>query len=351
MHTFPDQSRSAVNGSIVIFRGCWNTAPLVHAFEKFGYTVLEDPSEEQLGQLTKGSVVACITNAHIDIKRPLRALAIKKTINRLGAPVIFWDRDGPSHMGDKAWRIWLLKHVRFMDVYATHTLQDAGKFAEEVLYLPNAAWVERYNLGGATLESLRDRSRYDYDVSFFGRIDPKRYPETKFRAEFVERLKPALDALNLRYFFGDQDTPVAAQRELIQKSVINLSFFAGCDVRYQGGYSGQPFSWGLPERCYGIPACGGFLLSDERTHALDDFVDGEEWAWFANLSDCVEKIRFHVANFDRTRQIAEAAHTRVMKQHCYPHRAEKILRFTLYWKNKQGFIGNPSLAALAETPL
>ncbi len=39
-------------------------------------------------------------------------------------------------------------------------------------------------------------------------------------------------------------------------------------------------SWGLPERCYGIPACGGFLLSDERGHAANDFVVGRELVFF-----------------------------------------------------------------------
>lgn len=336
------------NGGTVVFRNCWNMTALAQAFETLGYAVLENPTDAQLAGLEPGGVVACISNAHIDIKRPWHALAVKKRINRLGAPVIFWDRDGPSHMGDKSWRIWLLKHFSFMDAYATHTLQDAGKFAEEVLYLPNAAWVERYNLGDATLASLRDRSAYEYDVSFFGRIDPRRYPETEFRAAFVEKLKPALDALKLRYFFGDQDLPVAAQRELIQKSIVNLSFFAGCDVRYQGGYHGEPFSWGLPERCYGVPACGGFLLSDERVHALDEFVPGDEWVWFADLGDCVEKIRYHVENFDLTRNIAEAAHRRVMKQHCYTHRAAKLLEFTRYWKCKKGLIPNPALAALGD---
>lgn len=326
------------NGRIVVFRGCWNIAPLVMAFESLGYEVWVDRPDSDLSHLSPGDLVACVSNIHADIKRPFHALSIKKKLNRLGAPFIFWDRDGPSHMGEKSWRIWLLKHMEFMDAYATHTLQDAGKFAEETIYLPNAAWVERYNLRGATLESLRDRSAYRYDVSFFGRIDPDEFPETALRSAFVAKLKPALDAQNLRYFFGDHHTPLEAQVELIQTSIINLSFFAGCDVRYQGGYHGEPFSWGLPERCYGIPACGGFLLSDERAHAFDDFVPGAEWAAFSNLDDCVEKIRHYVNHFDQTRDIAEAAHRRVMGEHRYVHRAEKLLRFCLYWKQKKGLI-------------
>ena len=330
------------NGRVVVFRGCWNMAPLMAAFESLGYEAWVDRPDSDLDRLNHGDVVACLTNIHVDIKKPWRALAAKRRINALGAPFIFWDRDGPSHMGEKAWRIWLLKHFEFMDAYATHTLQDAGKFSDEVIYLPNAAWIERYNLAGRTLESLRERSNYRFDVSFFGRIDPVRFPETEFRALFVNKLKPVLDSMKLRYFFGDHDVPVAEQIELIQSSIVNLSFFAGCDVRYQGGYHGEPFSWGLPERCYGIPACGGFLLSDPRAHACDDFVDGKEWVAFSSFEDCVNKIAYHAENLTETRQIAEAAYHRVMSEHRYVDRAGKLLRFCLYGKQKNRLIPVPT---------
>lgn len=325
-------------GRVVIFRNCWNMAPLVAGFKRLGYQVWENPGNSDLLQLQPGELLLCVTNIHLDIKKPFRALAMKHRVNELQAPYIFWDRDGPSHMGEKAWRIWLLKHIAFMDAYATHTLQDAGKFADEIIYLPNAVWEERYNLAGNSLERLRDASSYEFDVSFFGRIDAQRYPETKFRAAFVEKLRPVLDSLGIRYFFGDHDLPVAEQIRLIQRSKINLSFFAGCDVRYQGGYHGEPFSWGLPERCYGIPACGGFLLSDERTHAQDEFIAGSEWVAFQSFDQCVEKIRFHLGSFELTRNIAEAAYHRVITQHRYVHRAEKLIQFVKYWKQKQRYL-------------
>ena len=58
---------------------------------------------------------------------------------------------------------------------------------------------------------------------------------------------------------------------------------AACDA-------GAEPSWGLPERCYGVPACGGFLLSDRRRHAAEDFADDER-AEYDGLDDCVRKIR------------------------------------------------------------
>jgi spore maturation protein CgeB len=329
------------NGRVVLFRNCFNIAPLAMAFERLGYEVWVDRPNAELERLSPGDVVTCITNIHVDIKRPFHFLSVKKRINRLGAPVIFWDRDGPSHMGEKAWRIWLLKHVQFMDAYATHTLQDAGRFSDEVIYLPNAVWDERYNLGAATLQSLRDPARYRYDVSFFGNIDTQKYPEAIHRVRFIDKLKPMLDTMKIRYLFTGASLSIADQLDLIQTSIVNLSFVAGCDVRYRGGYHGEPFSWGLPERCYGVPACGGFLLSDQRPHAADDFTEGVDWVAFSNVRDCIAKIAHYVGNFGDARCIAEAAHRRVMASHRYVDRANKLLRFCLYWKQKRRLLSVP----------
>ena len=85
-------------------------------------------------------------------------------------------------------------------------------------------------------------------------------------------------------------------------------------------------SWGLPERCYGVPARGGFVLADERQHAADDFDVSREWASYRDFEDCVARIRYFAAHFPETRAIAEAAHARVMREHTYEHRAQRLLR-------------------------
>lgn len=307
---------------------------LREAFEALGYATVVCVGEHELLHALDDSVVLCISSMYKDIKKPFSALAVKRKLNRRGVPVISWNRDGPSNMGDKAWRIWLLQHVAFMDAYATHTLQGAGKFSGEVIYLPNAAWGRHYHLGERSLTDLRNPGDYRHSVSFFGAINPGKYPEMQRRADFLGGLGKHLTSLGIDYAFVDRQMSFAEQRDFIQRSKINLNFHAGCDTRYQGGYDGQPYSWGLPERCYGIPACGGFLLSDERGHAADDFQWGAEWVDFSSLEDCVEKIRFYLANFEATRSIAEAAYHRVMKQHLYTHRAQCLLRFLAYWRQK-----------------
>ncbi len=270
----------------------------------------------------------CLVSMKFAAKNPLAMSLLRRPKN---GPLIGVDRDGPSHMGEKPWRLAWLRRWSVMDAYATHSLQDAGGFARDVLYLPNAAWHTRYHLNGRSLASLRDRAAYRYDVSFFGELDAARMPEMARRQEFFAALAPRLESLGISTLFTAGKLSPEAQLELIQSSRINLNFHAGCDTRWPGGWRGQPPSWGLPERCYGIPAAGGFLLSDTRVHGVDDF-GSAAWSSFDDLDDCVAQIRYYLAHFDELRDRAELAHQRVLADHTYEQRAQRLVDYVRYWR-------------------
>lgn len=300
-----------------------NFSPIAEGLRSCGCTVLENlwnPTEDQLHDCL--GYLVCMYDA---IKRPLETLKLKKKLNRHDVPLIAWNRDGPWHKGEKPWRLWMLKNLPFLDIYATHTLQDSAGFAPVTLYLPNAAWANVYNLAGVTLEELREPGRYQCDVSFYGRLDPIKYPEMHKRHRFLTELSKRLAQLGIcAHFLHSENMPQKDQIELVQRSRINLNYGAGCD-------DGPEISWGLPERCYGIQACGGFLISDYRRHAEDDFVQGEEWVSFESMDDCVEKIRYYLQHFDEARQIAERAHHRVMRDHTYVQRAKALINAANKW--------------------
>jgi spore maturation protein CgeB len=117
---------------------------------------------------------------------------------------------------------------------------------------------------------------------------------------------------------------VEQQVALIQKSRINLNFGASCDY-------GAAVASGLPERCYGIPACGGFLLCDRRTHARDDFTPGDGLGRVRRPGRCVTQIEHWLANFAAARELAERGHATVMARHTYAHRAASLHRALLDW--------------------
>lgn len=259
------------------------------------------------------------------LRHPLTAWRMHHFLEARGIPLFVWNQDAPNYLNRAAWRLNWLDRARLFDIYATHSLIDSRRFADSTLYLANAADTARYHLRDATLATLRDANRYDYDVSFFGAMDGQRYKEMRERQEFFAALGERLAARKIRFLFRESaGMSVEEQVVMIQTSRINLNFGASCDY-------GTPVASGLPERCYGIPACGGFLLCDRRTHAKDDFTPGENWAEFDGLDDCVAQIEFWLANFAAARNLAERCHAHVMAQHTYAHRAATLHQALLAW--------------------
>ncbi|MDP2132990.1 MAG: glycosyltransferase [Sulfuritalea sp.] len=260
------------------------------------------------------------------LRHPLTIWGMHRFLRRLDVPLFVWNQDAPHYLNRAGWRLDWLDRARLYDIYATHSLIDARRaFADSTLYLPNAADTARYHLHGTTLESLRDPNRYEHDVSFFGAMDGRCYKEMQPRQEFFAALGERLTARGIRFLFREASgMSVEEQVALIQTSRINLNFGASCDF-------GAPVASGLPERCYGIPACGGFLLCDKRTHARDDFTPGKNWAEFDGLDDCVAQIESRLANFAATRELAERCHAHVLAQHTYARRAATLHQALLNW--------------------
>lgn len=259
------------------------------------------------------------------LRHPLTIWGMRCWSRRQRIPLFVWNQDAPHYLNRAGWRLDILDHARLYDIYATHTLVDARRFADTVLYFPNAADTTRYNLADNSLEALRETASYDYDVSFFGAMDGSRYKEMQGRQDFFAALGERLKARKIRFLFREAaGMSVEDQVALIQKTRINLNFGASCDY-------GAPLATGLPERCYGIPACGGFLLCDKRSHARDDFTPGDNWAEFEGLDNCLARIEFWLANFAAARDLAERCHAHVMARHTYAHRAATLHDALLAW--------------------
>lgn len=261
----------------------------------------------------------CIADFAELVRQPWNAHRLQQQLARTGGRLIAIDRDAPWHKGLRRRRLWWCSLLKPADVYATHSMQGAGRFAAQDVYLPNAAWVSQYNLGTIALSQLRDPTWYRYDVSFLGNLDAVRFKEHRQRVAFLQQLEEQLRLRNISYLFRDAASlPTSAQVDIIQHSRINLNYGAAADY-------GKQRSWGLPERCYGIPACGGFLLSDARQHAATDFALGTEWVEFSDLADCVNKIEYFRNNLTAARTVAEAAYAKILAAHTYAHRARQLM--------------------------
>jgi spore maturation protein CgeB len=288
-------------------------AGLREGFEALGHEVIEDRREAAGAGLCIADFVDCARNLR-------RTLAHARALRRLGIPFIALNRDAPWHRGVHRTRLALIAAFSPFDGYAAHSMQDAERYARHAIYCPNAAQESAYRASAEDLRAMRDPGSYRWDVSFLGNLDVARYPEHRARAEFLRALDERLRALGVSTLFRDSSgVPAAEQLDIIRRSRINLSAAVACDA-------GRERSWGLPERCYGVPACGGFLLSDERRHAQDDFA-ADEWAAYSDLDDCVARIRDFLARPVAAREHAERAHARVVHDHLYRHRAARLLDF------------------------
>ncbi len=298
------------------FRGGF--AGLREGFEALGHAVIEDQWTPDAAALADTAL--CVADFVDSARKVRRTLELKKRLAAARVPFLALNRDAPFNRGVHATRLTVMAWLKPFDGYASHSMQAAGKFAARTLYCPNAARESVYRVTDEELAALRDPGHYRWDVSFFGNLDTQRYREHARRAEFLHVLGAQLEKMNLKILFRDSAGMAAAEQlDIIRGSRVNLSTVAACDA-------GAEPSWGLPERCYGVPACGGFLLGDRRRHAAEDFA-ADERAEYQGLDDCVAQIRHFLGRFGEARALAERARARVARDHGYRNRAARLLDF------------------------
>lgn len=89
----------------------------------------------------------------------------------------------------------------------------------------------------------------------------------------------------------------------------------------------NPFGDFVNPRTFEIACCGGFQLVDRRSEIGKLFEAGSEIVVFDNLDDLRQKIRFYLNNPEERTGIAERARQRVMKEHTYDQRMNRMLAY------------------------
>ena len=291
---------------------------LREGFEALGYEVIENQWAPDAAAL-EGAYL-CVADFVDCARKVRRMLGLKKCLAQGRVPFVALNRDAPFNRGIHPTRLAVMAWLKPFDGYASHSMQGAGKFSARTLYCPNAAREKLYRANDDELRAMRDPGRYHWDASFFGNMDARRYREHARRAEFLHVVKGRLEAQNLKVLFRDSAGMTEAEElEIVRTSRVNLSTVAACDA-------GREPSWGLPERCYGVPAGGGFLLSDRRRHAPEDFAEDER-AEYGSLEECVSMVRHFLDRFGEARAVAERARARVARDHGYRNRAARLLDF------------------------
>ncbi|MBQ6258882.1 MAG: glycosyltransferase family 1 protein, partial [Lachnospiraceae bacterium] len=82
---------------------------------------------------------------------------------------------------------------------------------------------------------------------------------------------------------------------------------------------------GIPLRCMDILASGGFLLSNYQNDLEREYVAGEDYVWFENEEDLVEKSYYYLSHEDERKRIAESGFRKTGELHSMKKTFEKIM--------------------------
>jgi spore maturation protein CgeB len=82
---------------------------------------------------------------------------------------------------------------------------------------------------------------------------------------------------------------------------------------------------GIPLRCFDIMGSGGFLLSNFQVDFSLHFVAGEDFVYYENADDLMEKAAYYLRNEEERKKIAMSGYEKVKNHHTYRHRVREML--------------------------
>ncbi len=83
---------------------------------------------------------------------------------------------------------------------------------------------------------------------------------------------------------------------------------------------------GLNQRVFDVPACGGFLLTDQRDQLAPLFEPGRESISYSSPEQARDLAGYYSAHDRERDRIARAAHERALAQHTYVHRLSELIK-------------------------
>ncbi len=293
--------------------------PLVVALREIGQEVIQCDYRNAVTHLP--DCIGYYGNLFSEIKSPLAFMSMRLALTKKNIPYVFWNRDAPWHVGIKPIYRYLLHAMKPVDIYLAHSMQNSVWFTRGTpYYFPNAA---RRNYCQATLSpAFSDPEEWQYDVSFFGAIGNERRANCLHRKTFLDAVRTRLEQIGVTARWRIVDTvheplTLEQQIELIRSTRINLNFGAMCDL------PGNP-SWGMPERVFGIPAAGGFLLTDWRKSIPETFPN-DSCDHFETPNECADKIAYYLNKPDELRTRAKQLQEDILTHHTYAARARQLV--------------------------
>jgi spore maturation protein CgeB len=251
---------------------------------------------------------------------PLAVQAVE-ALNRQGMPTAFWFIENYRHMD--YFRHMASVYSHFFHIQGQALEIELDRLGANHFFLPMAAHPPVHR----PLEiSKQDHSRYSAPVGFMGHGYPNRqlvfsrlvqrglplgiwgtaWPKRGFLPGLLREGGRRLDSSEVVKVYNA--CPV----------VLNLHSSPTAD----DGVARADF---VNPRTFEVAACGGFQLVDRVRGLEKQFAIGREIAVFDSEDELLEKARHYLANPEERASIAQAGRRRVLKEHTYYHRMERLL--------------------------
>ncbi len=158
---------------------------------------------------------------------------------------------------------------------------------------------------------------YEHDVSFVGQPHG-------CRRDIVRRLEERGIRIALRgRGWKEGRIGLSGMIRLFSASRINLNL-SNASVSASLNAGGERPLLQIKGRDFEIPACGGFLLTQENPELCEYFEPGREIAVYRDTEDLVEKIEYYLAHDEERERIRKAGYERFLKEHTMLARLEEI---------------------------
>lgn len=83
---------------------------------------------------------------------------------------------------------------------------------------------------------------------------------------------------------------------------------------------------GIPLRVFDIMSAGGFVLTTFQSDMLDYFVPNEDFVYFENIKDLIDKASYYLEHDDEREKIAYSGYCKVKKYHNYHARVDEMVK-------------------------
>ena len=174
-----------------------------------------------------------------------------------------------------------------------------------------------------------ERQAATCDISFVGGFAPSH----RHRVKWLERL---LEEVDIDVFgYGSDKLPVGSaidkhhrgpawgmkMYEALQRSRLTLNCHAHIDVR---GDVSTRFANNM--RLFEATGVGSCLITESRDNLADILEPGREVVTYRDEQECIERIRYYLANDQERESLALAGQRRTLREHTYAKRTGELLR-------------------------